>query len=99
MKTRSSVPCLQPRRSNSSPRRLVMAVAVALLTLLVTAVPALAHPLGNFTINHFTRIVVDGADVQVHYILDYAEIPTFQEKQRQASDPQYVDRLIDTLAG
>jgi nickel/cobalt transporter (NicO) family protein len=44
------------------------------------ALPALAaaHPLGNFTINRFSRVEVSGPRVYVRYVLDLAEIPTFQ---------------------
>jgi ABC-type nickel/cobalt efflux system permease component RcnA len=44
------------------------------------AVPAAAsaHPLGNFTINRFSRVEVSGPRVYVRYVLDLAEIPTFQ---------------------
>lgn len=36
-----------------------------------------AHPLGNFTSNHLSRISVGARAVEVHYVLDDAEIPTF----------------------
>lgn len=39
---------------------------------------AAAHPLGNFTINHLARIGVNARQLRVHYVLDIAEIPTFQ---------------------
>jgi ABC-type nickel/cobalt efflux system permease component RcnA len=39
---------------------------------------AAAHPLGNFTINRFSRVEAAGPRVYVHYVLDLAEIPTFQ---------------------
>jgi nickel/cobalt transporter (NicO) family protein len=39
---------------------------------------AAAHPLGNFTVNRFSRIDAAGPRVYVHYVLDLAEIPTFQ---------------------
>jgi nickel/cobalt exporter len=39
---------------------------------------ASAHPLGNFTINRFSRLEVAGPRVYVLYVLDLAEIPTFQ---------------------
>ncbi|MDQ2911103.1 MAG: sulfite exporter TauE/SafE family protein, partial [Actinomycetota bacterium] len=39
---------------------------------------AAAHPLGNFTINRFSRVEVSGHRVYVRYVLDLAEIPTFQ---------------------
>lgn len=39
---------------------------------------AAAHPLGNFTINHLARIDARGDRLRIHYVLDIAEIPTFQ---------------------
>jgi ABC-type nickel/cobalt efflux system permease component RcnA len=39
---------------------------------------AQAHPLGNFTINHLARLQPEAARLHVHYVLDIAEIPTFQ---------------------
>ena len=58
---------------------LVLVVAVGALVL-----PALAaaHPLGNFTINRYSRIQPSGDRVFVLYVLDMAEIPTFQAKAR-----------------
>jgi ABC-type nickel/cobalt efflux system permease component RcnA len=41
-----------------------------------------AHPLGNFTVNHLSQVRISQGSVEVHYILDQAEIPTFQETQR-----------------
>lgn len=38
----------------------------------------IAHPLGNFTINHLAKIAAAGGELHVRYILDIAEIPTFQ---------------------
>jgi ABC-type nickel/cobalt efflux system permease component RcnA len=56
-------------------RLALLAVAAASL-----ALPALAaaHPLGNFTVNRFSRIEVSGPRLYVRYVLDMAEIPTFQ---------------------
>jgi nickel/cobalt transporter (NicO) family protein len=57
-------------------KRLVfLAVAVAALA---WPALALAHPLGNFTINRFSRIEVSGPRLYVRYVLDMAEIPTYQ---------------------
>jgi len=44
---------------------------------LLTAAPVAAHPLGNFTINHLTKISVVRDRIAVRYVLDMAEIPTF----------------------
>jgi nickel/cobalt transporter (NicO) family protein len=46
---------------------------------------AAAHPLGNFTVNRFSAIELSGSDVYVHYVLDLAEIPTYQEGGRVRS--------------
>ncbi len=39
-----------------------------------------AHPLGNFSVNHLTEVSVSADRVDVRYVLDQAEIPTFQER-------------------
>ena len=56
-------------------RLVLLLVALAALAL---PVAASAHPLGNFTVNRFSRVEVAGPRVYVHYVLDLAEIPTFQ---------------------
>jgi nickel/cobalt exporter len=44
--------------------------------------PARAHPLGNFTVNRFSEIRAGLDQVAVLYVVDMAEIPTFQEFDR-----------------
>jgi len=46
----------------------------------------LAHPLGNFTINHFSHIEVGEHQIRLQYVIDMAEIPTFQELQAIDTD-------------
>ncbi len=41
---------------------------------------AQAHPLGNFTINHYSNLEFTDDGARVDYVLDFAEIPTFQQK-------------------
>lgn len=53
-------------------------VVLAALAALAFPVAAAAHPLGNFTINRFSRVEAAGPRVYVRYVLDLAEIPTFQ---------------------
>ncbi len=55
------------------------------LALLLPAL-ALAHPLGNFTINHYAGIRVEPTRVILDVVIDQAEIPTFQEKLRIDTD-------------
>jgi nickel/cobalt transporter (NicO) family protein len=59
-------------------RRLLTLAALALT--LVVAAPAGAHPLGNFSINHLVEVRISAHQVGLHYVLDQAEIPTFQER-------------------
>jgi ABC-type nickel/cobalt efflux system permease component RcnA len=47
---------------------------------------AAAHPLGNFTVNQYSRLEVGRDAVRVHYIVDMAEIPAFQERQAIDAD-------------
>ena len=61
----------------TSPKKLIAGAAA--LSVLVAV--AFAHPLGNFTINHFARIASSTERVQVLYVVDLAEIPTFQESR------------------
>jgi nickel/cobalt exporter len=57
-------------------KKLVLLLVVAAALLAPAA--ASAHPLGNFTINRFSRVEVSGHRVYVRYVLDMAEIPTYQ---------------------
>jgi ABC-type nickel/cobalt efflux system permease component RcnA len=66
------------RRLRAALASLVGAAVIAVL--LPGAVSA--HPLGNFTINHLSQVRISQESVEVHYILDQAEIPTFQEVQQ-----------------
>ena len=56
---------------------------VSLLALLAVSVTrpstADAHPLGNFTVNLYSRLELFSDVIRVHYVLDMAEIPTFRE--------------------
>jgi nickel/cobalt transporter (NicO) family protein len=47
---------------------------------------AQAHPLGNFTINHYSDLKFAGETVRITYIMDLAEIPTLQQKDTLDTD-------------
>ena len=55
-----------------------LAVLLVVAAALLAPAAASAHPLGNFTINRFSRVEVSGHRLYVRYVLDMAEIPTFQ---------------------
>ncbi len=46
--------------------------------LLISCASLLSHPMGNFSVNHYSRLTVNSRGVQLHYVLDLAEIPTFE---------------------
>jgi ABC-type nickel/cobalt efflux system permease component RcnA len=61
-------------------RAAVLAVLAAALAV-AGAAPAAAHPLGNFTVNSYSGLRVGPDRLVVDYVLDMAEIPTFQARQ------------------
>jgi len=73
-------------------KRLVLAAAV--LVALAAPVAASAHPLGNFTINRYSELDLSGNRLYVVYVLDLAEIPTFQARQAGGIDGAAYARRI-----
>ena len=55
-----------------------LVLLAGLVAALAVPTAASAHPLGNFTVNRFSRVEVSGPRLYVRYVLDLAEIPTFQ---------------------
>jgi nickel/cobalt transporter (NicO) family protein len=76
-------------------KKLVVLASLALV--LIAPVAAQAHPLGNFTVNRFARIEVSGHRLYVRYVLDLAEIPTFQAQQQGVDARIYSERLAQGL--
>ena len=60
----------------------VAVASVALLFLIAPPRVARAHPLGNFTVNHYSRLELSPGQLHVFYVLDMAEIPAFQTIQQ-----------------
>jgi ABC-type nickel/cobalt efflux system permease component RcnA len=69
----------RPTRRCGGRRIAALGVAVAALVL-GSAAAADAHPLGNFSVNHLTVVRVSADAIDVRYVLDQAEIPTFRER-------------------
>ena len=65
----------------STVRRRIVAALVAIGALGFPAVAA-AHPLGNFTINHYAALRVGPSEIRLDVVVDLAEIPAFQERIR-----------------
>src|SRR5580704_7321387 len=68
---------------------------------------AAAHPMGNFSINHYAGISVEPGFIEVRYLIDMAEIPTYQEilnaginpKEGDPSLAAYLEKKAEALAG
>jgi nickel/cobalt transporter (NicO) family protein len=73
-------------------RKLLLACLVT-LCYLAAASTAAAHPLGNFTINRFSRVQAADGRIYVRYVLDLAEIPTFQDRRRGVDAGEYARRV------
>ncbi|MFD4587745.1 sulfite exporter TauE/SafE family protein [Streptomyces sp. NPDC058434] len=59
-------------------------VAAGVAALLVGAgAPAVAHPLGNFSVNRYDGLVVSEHEVRVDHVEDLAEIPTARIRPRE----------------
>ena len=80
-------------------KRLVV-IFVAFAIALAIVASATAHPLGNFTVNRYGRIEPSGARLYVLYVLDMAEIPTFQARAEVQSkgEAAYGDALARSIA-
>jgi len=57
---------------------------------------ASAHPLGNFTINHYSGLHIERDHVGIDYVLDMAEIPAFQEVRQLDLDRNHKADEIET---
>ena len=101
--------------SRSTVRQLLRLAPALLLTLAAGVAPAggppiaAAHPLGHFTVHRHSRIEPAGDGVRIVYVLDLAEIPTFQERPNvdadrdgqlgEAERERYADRSGEELRG
>ena len=51
---------------------------ILIATLFFAASVVTAHPLGNFSVNQYSRLEVEKTRIAIRQVLDMAEIPTFQ---------------------
>ncbi len=72
--------------------------APIVLAVLLTAVSAIAHPLGNFSVNQFAKLEVASSQLKTRQVLELAEIPTITELRiiDANADGQYTDEELKT---
>ena len=66
----------------------VFFLAILLLSWLANPLASDAHPMGNFSISHYAGIRVESGFIEVRYLIDMAEIPTYQEMQDTGMVPK-----------
>jgi ABC-type nickel/cobalt efflux system permease component RcnA len=74
------------------------ATIVVLALLCIVPGRALAHPLGNFTINHLSKLAFSQDRATLHYVLDLAEIPTFSTMREVTPDGTMTQTQLDAWA-
>jgi len=72
---------------------LIAALFVAAWSILGSTV-AMAHPLGNFSVSQYSGMRIGKDMVELRYIIDMAEIPTFQEIQESGIAPTAADTSL-----
>src|SRR5271170_2584940 len=81
---------LNLRRSRGSGRPLLFIVSC----LLVCTPVAVAHPMGNFSVNHYAKIDLQRDRITIRYVIDLAEIPAYQEMQEAGIQPEANDPAV-----
>jgi len=74
---------LARRTGHANPHRrrhATLGALAAVVALLALPAIAAAHPLGNFTINHYAGVRVEPGRILLDVVIDRAEIPTFQTR-------------------
>ena len=77
---------MQNNKVNHGMLRLILLLSV----LVASSAMSFAHPMGNFSVNHYAKITVGQRSVEVRYLVDMAEIPTFQEMRQFEVEPRPV---------
>ncbi len=80
-------------------------VLLLFVVLMSSSANSFAHPMGNFSVNHYSKITIRQGSIEIRYLIDMAEIPTFQETRQfdvtpRADDPsssRYLDRQEQLL--
>jgi nickel/cobalt exporter len=73
-------------------------VYACILGLAITAGAAFCHPMGNLSINHYARLEPGSNGVRVTYVLDLAELPTFELTQTWGTPQGTPKSVLDRKA-
>jgi nickel/cobalt exporter len=93
------------RRNNDIRHHRWSKLVLFLFVLLLSGARSFAHPMGNFSVNHYSKVTIKQDSLEIVYLIDMAEISTFQEIRQfniapKADDPttiQYIERQEQLL--
>ena len=74
-----------------------MKLLLLTVTCLLLSAQCFAHPMGNFSVNHYAKISLEREGVKVTYIIDLAEIPTYQELQQGNVTAEVTDPALKSF--
>ncbi|MGH3930717.1 MAG: hypothetical protein ACRDTF_12145, partial [Pseudonocardiaceae bacterium] len=75
-----------PHRRTRTWRRLAVLAGVIVTLALVNPGTGSAHPLGNFTVNHYDGLTIHPDRIELLAVVDSAEIPTLQQRPQVDTD-------------
>ena len=76
--------------------RPVLVVALLLAGIFFINGEASAHPLGNFSVNHYHGLHLHPDRIDLRSVVDVAEIPTLQENLKARDARQWCDEVART---
>jgi ABC-type nickel/cobalt efflux system permease component RcnA len=107
MRFRTIVPCIL-KEFIMTGRKRIFALSTMLIVFLIIVPAVAAHPLGNFTVSRYSKLTAGPRQIHLLYVVDMAEIPTFQERQiidmnsdgsiDRGEEEQYLTRQTAALA-
>lgn len=78
-------------RTSNNGARMPLSLLVLLVVACLLSLSAHAHPMGNFSVNHYTQITIRDGRIEILFMIDMAEIPTYQEIQQAGIIPKVGD--------
>lgn len=91
-------------RSRALACRVAVAMMLGVCVVAGIVASAMAHPLGNFTVNQYSRLTVGADRIDLRYVIDMAEISALQELQRLGASgdgkptASELDRYLESIA-
>jgi nickel/cobalt exporter len=78
-----------------SPRKIGKTLILLLATVFLGTAAAVAHPMGNFSVSHYSKLTIDKTSVNILYLIDLAEIPTYQDIRQYGFTPNSNDPSVN----